>query len=132
MRILQLSDPHLLAANQGLVRGRLALAHFERAIQVGGALNPDLGLVTGDLCQDESWGGYARLRRALSQHVRCSVALLPGNHDHPLLLGCPSTLCSFEAVQPCPLGRADDPGGRLLDLAPDGAVQHRVLRWSRV
>ena len=43
-------------------------------------------LVTGDLCQDESLGGYSRLRRALSQHVRCSVALLPGNHDHPLLL----------------------------------------------
>ena len=81
MRILQLSDPHLVAADQGLVRGRPALAHFERALQ-----NPDLVLVTGDLCQDESWGGYARLRRVLSQHVRCSVALLPGNHDHPLLL----------------------------------------------
>ena len=74
MRILQLSDPHLVAADQGLVRGRPALAHFERALQVGGALNPDLMLVTGDLCQDESWGGYARLRRALRQQVRCSVA----------------------------------------------------------
>ena len=86
MRVLQLSDPHLVAADQGLVRGRPALAHFERALQVGGALNPDLVLVTGDLCQDESWGGYARLRQALSQHVRCPVALLPGNNDHPLLL----------------------------------------------
>ena len=81
MRILQLSDPHLVAADQGLVRGRPALAHFERALQLGGALNPDLMLVTGDLCQDESWGGYARL---------------------------------------------------LLDLKPDGAVQHRVLRWSSI
>ena len=72
-----------------LIRGWCAAgrpAHFERALQLGGALNPDLVLVTGDLCQDESWGGYARLRRVLSQHVRCSVALLPGNHDHPLLL----------------------------------------------
>ena len=77
MRILHLSDPHLVAADQGLVRGRPALAHFERALQLGGALNPDLMLVTGDLCQDESWGGNARL---------------------------------------------------LLDLTPDGAVQHRVLR----
>ena len=42
MRILQLSDPHLVAADQGLVRGRPALAHFKRALQVGGALNPDL------------------------------------------------------------------------------------------
>ena len=81
MRILHLSDPHLVAADQGLVRGRPALAHFERALQVGAALNPDLVLVTGDLCQDESWGGYARL---------------------------------------------------LLDLTPDGAVQHRVLRWSSI
>ena len=253
MRILQLSDPHLVAADQGLVRRRPALAHFERALQVGGAMNPDLVLVTGDLCQDESWGGYVRLRRALSQHVCCPVALLPGNHDHPLLLdavlgrtwatapadlllqgvrllllsshrvgsaagelgplqlrwlaqrlqcserrdlplvvalhhppiaigdagmdairlldqacleellrphralqavlfghihqhwqgswatrpdvlllGCPSTLSSFKAVQPCPLGRADDPGGRLLEVTPEGNVQHQVLRWSSV
>ena len=61
MRILHLSDPHLVAADQGLMRGWPALAHFERALQLGGALNPDLVLVTGDLCQDESWGGYARL-----------------------------------------------------------------------
>ncbi len=253
MRILQLSDPHLVAAEQGMVRRRPALAHFERALQIGGAMNPDLVLVTGDLCQDESWGGYVRLRQALSQHARCPVALIPGNHDHPLLLdavlgrtsatapadllvkgvrllllsshrvgsaagelgslqlrwlehrlqcaerrdlplvvalhhppiaigdagmdairlldqacleellrphralravlfghihqhwqgfwgkrpdvallGCPSTLCSFKAVQPCPLGRADDPGGRLLEVTPDGAVQHQVLRWSSV
>ena len=50
MRILHLSDPHLVAADQGLVRGWPALAHFERALQLGGALNPDLVLVTGDLC----------------------------------------------------------------------------------
>ena len=49
-------------------------------------MNPDLVLVTGDLCQDKSWGGYVRLRGALSQIVRCQIALLPGNHDHPLLL----------------------------------------------
>ena len=70
MRILQLSDPHLVSADQGMVHGRPALAHFERALQLGGPLNPDLVLVTGDLCQDESCGGYDRLRRALSQHVR--------------------------------------------------------------
>ena len=81
MRILHLSDPHLVAADQGQVRGRPALAHFERALQLGASLNPDLMLVTGDLCQDESWGGNARL---------------------------------------------------LLDLTPDGAVQHRVLRYSSI
>ena len=86
MRILQLSDPHLVAADQGLVRGRPSLANFEEALRCGVATNPDLVLVTGDLCQDESWGGYVRLRRALTKYVRCPVALLPGNHDHPLLL----------------------------------------------
>ena len=250
MRILQLSDPHLVAADQGLVRGRLALANFERALHVGSSFHPDLVLLTGDLCQDESWGGYVRLRRALSQHMCCQIALVPGNHDHPVLmdavlgrtfatapadlvlggvrlvllnshrvasaagrlgshqlqwlaerllipelwdlplvvalhhppiaigdagmdairlhdqasleavlrphlalravlfghihqhwqgfwatrpdvslLGCPSTLCSFRAVQPCPEGRADDPGGRLLELTPNGTLRHRVLRW---
>ena len=43
-------------------------------------------LVTGDLCQDESWGGYARLRRVMSQHVRCPVALLPVNHEQQRVL----------------------------------------------
>ena len=46
------------------------------------------------------------------------------------LLGCPSTLVSFNPVQPCPLGRAWDPGGRLLDLKDDGSVQERLMRWS--
>ena len=253
MRILQRSDPHLVAADQGLVRGRPSLAHFERALRVGCSANPDLVLVTGDLCQDESWGGYVRLRRVLTKHVRCPVALVSGNHDHPLLLdavlgrtwatapadllvqgvrllllnshrvgsaagelgslqlqwleqrlrcserrelplvvalhhppiaigdagmdairlldetcleellrphralravifghihqhwqgswatrpdvallGCPSTLCSFRAVQACPRGRADDPGGRLLDLSPDGDLRHQVLRWPEI
>ena len=253
MRILQLSDPHLVAADAALVRERPAMALLERALLEGQRENPDLVLIGGDLCQDESWGGYVRLRRLLEAHVHGPVALLPGNHDHPLLLdavlgrpsatapadllvkgvrllllsshrvgsaagelgslqlrwleqrlqcaerrdlalvvalhhppiaigdagmdairlldqecleqllcshqalravlfghihqhwqgswamrpdvlllGCPSTLCSFKAVQPCPLGRADDPGGRLLDVTTDGAVQYQVLRWSSV
>ena len=253
MRILQLSDPHLVAADAALVRERPAMALLERALLEGQRENPDLVLISGDLCQDESWGGYVRLGRLLDRHVNVPVGLLPGNHDHPLLLdavlgrtsatapadllvkgvrllllsshrvgsaagelgsfqlrwleqrlqcaerrdlplvvalhhppiaigdagmdairlldqacleellrphralravlfghihqhwqgawatrpdvlllGCPSTLCSFKAVQPCPLDRADDPGGRLLELTADGAVQHRVLRWSSI
>jgi len=55
MRILHLSDPHLVAADQGLVRGRPALAHFERALQLGGALNPDLVLVALGVPRQETW-----------------------------------------------------------------------------
>ena len=50
---------------------------------------PDLLLITGDLCQDESWGGYRRLLDALDQVEplrQVPLALTPGNHDHPALL----------------------------------------------
>lgn len=264
MRILQLSDPHLLADPTGRYRDRVPLHQLRHAlIEALGQLrrcgeSPDLLLFSGDLCQDESWGGYGNLRDLLHE-LRLELpalaagpqvprlALLPGNHDHgallkaalgrqavlapaalslgpwslvlldshrpgsvagwlgprqlswlagvlaagsgpvllavhhqPLaigapgldaiglrdgaellallaasprvrgvvfghihqhwagslpgrpdvpLLGCPSTLCPFPAVQPCPLGRSDDPGGRLLELADDGLLFQRLLRW---
>ena len=258
MRVLQLSDPHLLADPHGRCRGVEALAHLHQAwrqalAQMAGE-SPDLLLLSGDLCQDESWGGYVRLREFLEQRVAplgVPVALLPGNHDHLALLraglgraaaiapallplgawhllllsshragavagwieprqlawlvaqlqqgsgpvlvalhhpplalgggsfldalalqqpqqllapllasprvrgvvfghihqhwqgslerpgggeplplwGCPSTLAPFEAVQPCPLGRPDWPGGRLLDLGAGGEISTRLLRW---
>ena len=72
MRVLQLSDPHLLADPQGRCRGRLALACLDHGwrqalAQLGSA--PDLLLISGDLCQDESWGGYGRLREWLAEVV---------------------------------------------------------------
>ena len=57
--------------------------------------------------------------------------VLPGRKD-VLLLGCPSTLCSFEAVQPCPLGREDEPGGRLIELDESGTLFEMLLRWSNL
>jgi Icc protein len=209
---------------------------------------PDLLLISGDLCQDESLGGYVHLRELL-ESWDVPAALLPGNHDHPGLLraalgrqawiapamvplagwqllllsshrpgsvagwlepaqlawlehqlqagqgpalialhhppvpigsseldrialqepeqllqpllassrvagvvfghvhqhwqgalerasgaalplwACPSTLAAFCATQPCPLGHADWPGGRLLLLGTDGSVATRLLRW---
>ena len=93
MRVLQLSDPHLLADPRGRCRGIEALAHlahgWRQALAQLGGLLPDLLLISGDLCQDESWGGYTRLRDWLAEAVEpqgVPVALLPGNHDHPQLL----------------------------------------------
>jgi len=251
MRILQLSDPHLLADPDGRCRGRQPLPALREAVrqsllQIGPASPPDLLLISGDLCQDESWGGYVRLRELL-ESLELPVALLPGNHDQALLLravlgrratvapallplgpwqllllashrpgqlagwlgsrqriwlehqlaigtgpllvalhhpplpigaseldaiglrdaapllrllaatprlkavlfghvhqhwqgllpgrpdvsvyGCPSTLCGFGPVQPCPLERPEDPGGRLLELLPTGEIRQRLLRW---
>ncbi|MCP9914136.1 hypothetical protein KBZ07_12130, partial [Cyanobium sp. BA20m-14] len=61
MRLIQLSDPHLLAAAHGLWRGRQPWACFERALEQAWIQAPaaDLLLLSGDLCQDESWAGYA-------------------------------------------------------------------------
>ena len=255
-RILQLSDPHLLADPLGRCRGvparqALVLA-LDEALRSRNA-SVDLLLITGDLCQDESWGGYVRLREVLEEVGvlgRLPVALIPGNHDHPQLLraalgrhvllgptciplgswrllllsshrsgavagwisegqhtwlqeqlqalsapalvalhhpplaigsssldpialqqadrllkpllgcpaikglvfghvhqhwfkalprpqggapllawGCPSSLASFEAVQPCPMDQPEWPGARLLELGPQGELSSELLRW---
>jgi Icc protein len=54
---------------------------------------------------------------------------LPGRPE-VALLGCPSTLRSFRPVQPCPLERPDDPGGRWLEIGEDGVLLQRLLRWA--
>ena len=261
MRILQLSDPHLLADPHGLCRGRFPSALLQLALQQAwqqlnaAGQRPDQLLITGDLCHDESWGGYVRLGELLAASPLADLPppwLLAGNHDHgqrlraalgrraviapaviicadwqvllldsqvpgrldgrlglrqldwlerrlqgsnlpllvalhhppgaigdpmfdaiglgdgqallerlrasgrlrgvvcghvhqhwqgllpgpapassgSLLLACPSTLCAFPPVQPCPLGRADDPGARLLELTSAGEIRQRLLRWS--
>ncbi|KZR83873.1 3',5'-cyclic adenosine monophosphate phosphodiesterase CpdA [Prochlorococcus marinus str. MIT 1342] len=252
MRLVQLSDPHLVAFNQRLVRGKNPLLNFQYALQHGASHSPDLLLITGDLCHDETWCGYVLLRHQLQNlSPSIKVAVLPGNHDNPLfikaalgrhaftapadlnvdgvrlillsshvsgrtagqlgesqlqwldarlsdfeqsgrplvvavhhpplpigsswldaiglvdgealiklltpvkelcavvcghihqhwqgglpgrkdvlVLGCPSTLCSFKAVQPCLLGREDEPGGRLIELDERGNFFEKLLRWS--
>lgn len=260
MRLLQLSDPHLLADPTGLCRDRPSLDLLRHALSQAHdqlqamELQPERLLISGDLCQDESWGGYRRLAEALADSPFAALEpplLLAGNHDHALalraalgrqavlapalldwgawqlllldshvpgqvsgrlgprqlawiaaqlprsprpllvavhhppvaigdagldaigledgaalldllrrcgrwrglvfghihqhwsgwlplrddprvvpLLGCPSTLRSFHAVQPCPVGREQELGGRLLELGGDGELRQRLLRWS--
>jgi Icc protein len=254
MQLLQLSDPHLLADPQGHYRQRRPFRSLQEALRQVARQPHGLLLISGDLCQDETWQGYIRLRELLAS-VEVPVALLPGNHDHPALLraalgrqaviapavielggcrlvlldshrsgsvggwigprqlawlagqlataphnptlvavhhppvpigdagmdaialhdgpallallrpvpgvravlfghvhqhwqgwlpdrpaelepvqllGCPSTLCAFGPVQPCPLGRAADPGARWLQLDAAGGLQQRLLRWHGV
>lgn len=253
MRLLQLSDPHLLADPAAEYRGLLPEVRLRHGLRQ--ALSqlaetgerPDLLLISGDICQDETWAGYGRLRQMLAE-LPLAVALIAGNHDHPQLLraalgrravvgpailplghaalllldshwagrcggrlgrgqltwldrqiaglqrpvivavhhpplpigdpamdaiglvdgpelmaclarhpqvravltghlhqhwwgtvpgrpelpvwACPSTLCSFGPVQPCPLRRPADPGGRWLVITAGGEIRQRLLRWD--
>ena len=251
MRIVQLSDPHLVASPSGLVRQRPALRHWQKGLEEAMHHQPDLLLISGDCCHDESWNGYAVLRDSLTAlPAGTSVAIVPGNHDHPQrlraalgrsasigpaalnlgpwdvvllsshtsgrtdgilgtkqlrwlsavlqaaeeakrpvligmhhppvqvgqpawdriglrdaealhqilhpiknlravvvghlhqhwqgslperpdvpVLACPSTLCAFDALQPCPQGRSQDPGGRLIEVDEQGSMMTTVLRW---
>jgi Icc protein len=63
------------------------------------------------------------------QHWQGMLPGAPTPAEATVVLACPSTLCPFPAVQPCPLGRADDPGGRLLELRGDGRWRQTLLRW---
>ena len=49
MRLLQLSDPHLVASDAALVRERPALALWNRALEQVALLEPDALVITGDL-----------------------------------------------------------------------------------
>ena len=92
--LLQLSDPHLVADPDGEVFQRLPLPSLRyglstilHRLRIEGT-SPDLLLISGDLCHDESWNGYARLRELLGdlKEQLPPVVLLAGNHDHPQLL----------------------------------------------
>ena len=94
---------------------------------------PDLLLITGDLCQDESWGGYRRLQEALEdvEPLReVPLALTPGNHDHPALMR--SALGRRAVIAPAALD-LDDWTLLLLSTHRSGAVagflDPRQLAW---
>ena len=66
----------------------LALQQAWQQLEAAGE-RPDQLLITGDLCQDESWGGYGRLRELLAASPFADLPspwLLSGNHDHSLRL----------------------------------------------
>ncbi|MCM0610934.1 3',5'-cyclic-AMP phosphodiesterase [Marinobacter sediminum] len=81
-RVLQLTDPHLMANASGELLGvntRDSLnAVIEEVLQVHG--QPDLILATGDLAQDSSETAYRVFGDSLKAFA-CGSAWLAGNHD---------------------------------------------------
>ena len=86
-RVLQLTDPHLMAQADGLLLGvntRDSLqAVIDEVLKVHG--QPDLVLATGDLAQDSSEQAYRVFAEKL-QAFPCPSAWLSGNHDHTEIL----------------------------------------------
>lgn len=83
VRLIQFTDLHLYASEDGALRGvatlpsvRRALAHAQR-----GLWPPDALLVTGDIVQDDP-GGYTHFRDLFGA-LQLPVLCLPGNHDDP-------------------------------------------------
>ena len=82
VRILQLSDPHLLSDPDAQLRGvpayrsfRQVLRHLDRE-----AVRFDWMILTGDLAHDEQRATYRLLRRTLEERTS-PWRMIPGNHD---------------------------------------------------
>ncbi|MFK8052953.1 MAG: phosphodiesterase [Woeseiaceae bacterium] len=81
-RILQLTDLHIFATAGREHYGLDTFVTFDQVLSSALTLStPDLILLTGDLCQDESIEGYQRLQSRLAR-LPCPVLALPGNHDN--------------------------------------------------
>ena len=87
LRVLQLTDPHLMASAKGALLGvntRDSLAAvIDEVLRVQG--QPDLILATGDLAQDASAEAYRYLGQQLAT-FDCPALWIAGNHDDSALM----------------------------------------------
>ncbi|MXY50714.1 MAG: phosphodiesterase [Gemmatimonadetes bacterium] len=83
MRIVQLSDPHIVPAEQQPVHGQDTLERFRAAVNAVNRLSPspDLVVMTGDQSNDGTEASYRALKDILTRlRFPCHMAL--GNHDY--------------------------------------------------
>ena len=82
VRLVQITDCHILAAAQDCLKGMNTRASFEAVCQAALASNPDLDLIlaTGDLSQDASTASYEYLAQRFGE-LQLPLFWLPGNHD---------------------------------------------------
>lgn len=83
LKVLQITDPHLMANAEGALLGVVTLDSLDAVIQEALARHgqPDLVLATGDLAQDGSAAAYQVFGERLSA-FRSPSAWIAGNHDH--------------------------------------------------
>ncbi len=80
MLIAQLTDPHLQADRDAVVRGAPVYTQLEKVVTELVSTRPDWVICTGDIADDlssEAYGHFLSLMEALP----CPWACIPGNHD---------------------------------------------------
>jgi len=82
MRLVQLSDPHVVAPGDPLAGQVVTLPYLERAIAAIEGLRPrpDLVLITGDIVDSGTREEYQLAQEALRRFT-LPLFVLPGNHD---------------------------------------------------
>jgi Icc protein len=87
VRVLQITDFHLLADPEGTMMGINTEASFAAVLEATRDKHwpADLMLLTGDLAQDAMPATYGRLKRHLDP-LQVPCYCLPGNHDDPGLM----------------------------------------------
>ncbi len=87
LKILQITDLHLLPDSQGRLMGVNTENNFRQVLEQAFSQHRsyDLVLLTGDLAQDPSEKTYQRLAGILKPYAATCLAL-PGNHDDAELL----------------------------------------------
>ncbi|MBF0187652.1 MAG: phosphodiesterase [Magnetococcales bacterium] len=84
VQLIQLSDTHLMAQEDGILYDREPCATLEQIMERVRERFPRvrMAVLTGDLTQDGEPEAYRLLERTLAP-FRCPVYALPGNHDDP-------------------------------------------------
>lgn len=82
MRVVQISDSHLIESEDDLLYGINTLSTFRQAIACIGRMSPRPNLIlhSGDLAEDGSLAAYRRLDQ-LFQELAIPYYWIPGNHD---------------------------------------------------
>lgn len=127
MRILQISDPHMVPGEGECIYGVDPWRSLERVLAQAMDNAPELVLVTGDLAEGGDGPSYRRLG-GLLRTLGLPVLVLPGNHDLPEPLA--AELCDDRVT--CP--RTHDLGAWrlvLLDSRVPGASHGEVSTEER-
>lgn len=98
IRLIQLTDLHLLANPNARYRGKDTRSHFLAALKLAVRLQPDLLLLTGDLAEDEQLATYQWLYQQLKTSG-LHWQWLPGNHDNPALMASFSPTDFYQETQ---------------------------------